>query len=193
MVAKLQISSVTNKLENTDEEYLVRGCQDNSPAAQKMLYNKYVEQMMILCLRYLINQEDAKETCMDGFYSAFRNINSFTWQGPGSVKAWLKKIMVNQCLMQLRKRRTIYVSTDIEHYEEVAVSNSDTFGTLNAKEIMKLIQGLPDGYRTVFNLYCFEGKNHKEIAELLNVSESTSKTQLYKAREILKKQITQLT
>jgi RNA polymerase sigma factor (sigma-70 family) len=194
MVGKLQISSVKKEtIQNTDEEYLVRGCQDNDPATQKILYNKYVEQMMILCLRYLTDQEDAKEVLMDGFYSAFRNINSFTYQGEGSLKAWLKKIMVNQCLMHLRKRRAVFVSTDIGHYEEVAVSASDTFGTLNVKEIMKLIQSLPDGYRTVFNLYCFEGKNHKEIAELLDVSESTSKTQLYKAREILKKQITQLT
>lgn len=193
MIAKSQISYVKREtIQNTDEEYLVKGCQENNPAAQKMLYNKYVEPMMILCLRYLVNQEEAKEAMMDGFYSSFKNIRGFNYLGPGSLKAWLKKIMINQCLMHLRKRQAFYVTgKDMEYYEDTAVA-PDTYESLTAKEIMKLVHALPDGYRTVFNLYCFEGKNHREIAELLGVSENTSKSQLHKAREILKKQVLQL-
>ena len=174
-----------------DEVWLVKCCKDNNPAAQKTLYNKYVESMMILCLRYVVDPEDAREVLMDGFLSFFRHINSFTYQGEGSVKAWLKKIVINQCLMHLRKRRSLFISgKEVEHFENVD-SGANIFSYLNAKEIMSMIHSLPDGYRTVFNLYFFEGLNHREIGEMLNISENTSKSQLHRARAILKEKILQ--
>ena len=174
-----------------DEVWLVKCCKDNNPAAQKVLYNKYVESMMILCLRYIVDPEDAKEVLMDGFLNFFRHINGFTYQGEGSVKAWLKKIVVNQCLMHLRKRRSLFISgKEAEHFENVD-NGENIFNYLNAKEIMSMIHSLPDGYRTVFNLYFFEGLNHREIGEMLNISENTSKSQLHRARAILKEKIVQ--
>lgn len=148
--------------------------------------------MMLLCLRYIANREDAKDVLMEGFFNAFKNIEKFTWQGEGSLKAWLKKIMVNQCLMHLRKQHTTFVSTtdNIEQYEYNA-QDAPVFESMDIKEIMKMIHVLPDGYRTIFNLYVFEEMNHREIAELLGISENTSKSQLHKARAILKKQILQ--
>ena len=174
-----------------DEAGLIKGCKNNDPAAQKMLYNKYVEGMMVVCLRYMVNGEDAKEVLMDGFLAFYKNIGKFTWQGEGSTKAWLKRIVINQCLMQLRKRQTAFVTgKEMEHYENPGNSES-ALDTLSAKEIMNMVHALPDGYRTVFNLYVFEGMNHREIGEMLEISENTSKSQLHRARAILKEKILQ--
>lgn len=178
-------------LNNMDEALLVKCCKDNNSAAQKILYGKYVESMMILCLRYIVDHEDAKEVLMDGFLNFFKNMDSFTYQGEGSVKAWLKKIVVNQCLMHLRKRRPLFITgKETEQYES-AGNGENIFDCMNAKEIMSMIHALPDGYRTVFNLYFFEGMNHREIGEMLNISENTSKSQLHRARAILKEKILQ--
>ncbi len=176
---------------NTDEGYLVKCCKNNNPAAQKLLYKKYEGAMMILCLRYVVDYEDAKEVLMDGFYSFFKNIGRFSYLGEGSVKAWLTKILVNQCLSFLRKRKPIFsTGKDLDSYEN-KWAEENVLDNMNIKEIMKLVQSLPDGYRTVFNLYVFEGMNHREIGEMLEISENTSKSQLHKAREILKKKILQ--
>lgn len=174
-----------------DEAYLVKCCKDNNPVAQKILYNKYVERMMIVCLRYIVNPEDAKEVLMDSFFKFFQNMGGFTYQGEGSVQAWLKKITINQCLMHLRKQQPVFISGMAVKGAEEIDNNEDIFGHLAAKDILKLIHTLPDGYRAVFNLYVFEGMGHKEIGELLNISESTSKSQLHRARALLKEKLVQ--
>jgi RNA polymerase sigma-70 factor (ECF subfamily) len=180
-----------NALHNMDEAQLVKYCKDANTVAQKILYNKYVGPMMVLCLRYVVNGEDAKEVLMDSFFNFFKNIKSFTYQGEGSVKAWLKKIVINQCLMHLRKRKLIFIDIKETVQYENTESADNVFGYLNVKEIMAMIHALPDGYRTVFNLYFFEGMNHREIGEMLNISENTSKSQLHRARTILKEKIVQ--
>lgn len=178
-------------LDKYDEEYLVKACRDDSAHMGKIIYDRYAGDMMILCLRYLGNKEDARDTVMEAFYNFLKNINSFTYQGQGSVKAWLKKITVNQCLMHLRKqKRLVIADKEVEQVEVPGFAN-ETIAQLSAKEIMKLVQTLPDGYRTVFNLYVFEEKSHKEIGALLGISENTSKSQLHKAKELLKKKILQ--
>ena len=174
-----------------DEALLVKYCKDNNSPAQKILYNKYVESMMILCLRYVVYHEDAKEVLMDSFFNFYKNISGFTYLGEGSVKAWLKKIVVNQCLMHLRKRRPLLISGKEAEYFENVDNGENVFNYLNAKEIMNMIHSLPDGYRTVFNLYFFEGLNHREIGEMLGISENTSKSQLHRARAILKEKVLQ--
>jgi RNA polymerase sigma-70 factor (ECF subfamily) len=178
-------------LNSADEQYLVKCCQNNNSQAQKMLYDKYVQSMMVLCLRYIPGPEDAKEVLMDGFCNFFKHIGTFTYQGEGSVKAWLKKILVNQCLMHLRKRQPFFIQAkEISDYES-AETDEDVLGQLTAKEILLLVHSLPDGYRAVFNLYVFEGKNHREIGELLGISENTSKSQLHRARALLKEKLFQ--
>ncbi len=179
-------------LNKMDDASVVKRCKDNDPAAQKIVYMQYAEDMMILCLRYVVDQEDAREVLMDGFFNCFKSIGNFNYLGAGSLKAWLKKIMVNQCLMHLRKRRPFFItSKEIDNYEDTTVSDN-VVDTMTAKEIMQLVHSLPEGYRIVFNLYVFEGKNHREIGEMLNISENTSKSQLHRARAILQKQLLQV-
>lgn len=160
-------------------------CKNNEPAAQRALYDRYVEDIMILCLRYIANTEEAKEAMMDGFLSFFKNIGGFEYRGAGSAKAWLKKITVNHCLMRLRKNVPHHQEL-VEGISEPAIEDSEIFGSMAAKEILELLQSLPEGYRTVFNLYVFEDMGHKEIGELLGISENTSKSQLHRARALMK-------
>ncbi|WP_276134686.1 RNA polymerase sigma factor [Polluticoccus soli] len=173
--------------DTVNELQLTEACCKQDPMAQKRLYDLHVDAMMIICYRYVPNREDAKEVMLDGFYNVFKNIGSFQYIGDGSLKAWMRKIMVNQCLMYLRKRKMVFADADTVNDE--TAGGDDTIGRLSAKEIIRLIHTLPDGYRTVFNLHVFEEKNHKEISLLLGISESTSKTQLHKAKKLLQKKI----
>ena len=153
------------------------------------MYDKYAENMMLLCYRYIPNKEDAKEVLLDAFYNFFKNIKGFTYQGDGSTRAWLKKIVMNQCLMHLRKKKMEFVTDPDGRVTEDISFNNNIIEGLSVKEIVALIHGLPDGYRTIFNLYVFDGKGHKEIADLLGISENTSKSQLHKAKALLQKKL----
>jgi RNA polymerase sigma-70 factor (ECF subfamily) len=181
---------IAGTLNNMDEAGLVSYCKNNIAAAQKILYVRYAEDMMLFCLRYIPQHEDAKEVLMDSFLSFFKNMGSFTYRGEGSVKAWLKKIVLNQCLSYLRKRNPVFIAAKEGQYEDITDSVS-VLDHLNAKEIMQMIHALPDGYRMVFNLYVFEEMNHKEIGDVLGITESTSKSQLHRARALLKEKILQ--
>jgi RNA polymerase sigma-70 factor, ECF subfamily len=172
------------------EEKLVWQCKTNSAAAQKQLFAHYAEDMMLLCLRYVPQHEDAREVLMDGFLGFFNGIGSFVYRGEGSAKAWLKKIMVGHCLDFLRKKNPVFIPVTDTHI----AGQSEWEGPvdqLSAKEILTMIHALPDGYRMVFNLYVFEGMSHKEIGAELGISESTSKSQLHRARALLKEKILQ--
>lgn len=172
-----------------DEQQLAADCHRGDRIAQRRLYETYVDFMMITCLRYIPSREDAKEVMLDGFVNAYKNIDRFEYRGSGSLKAWLKKIMVNQCLMFLRKKNNVLAQADEIDYSNEPVINTDAIAKLSMKELMQLIHELPDGYRTVFNLNTFEGMTHKEIGILLNISENTSKSQLRKAKTLLQKTI----
>lgn len=180
-------------LKNLDEALLVNYCKENNAAAQKILYHRYVDGMMVMCLRYIPDAEDAKEVLMDGFFNFFRSIDGFIYAGEGSVRAWLTKIMINQCLMQLRKRRNVFVIGKDDMVYEHKDDGESPLEYLTVKDILAMIHALPDGYRTVFNLYVFEGLTHKEIGALLNISDSTSKSQLHRARAMLKEKVLQAT
>ena len=182
----------SEQIHTADEATLVHLCSKNSAGAQKELFTRHAGAMMLICLRYLSRTTDAQEAMMDGFLNAFRGISGFTWNGGGSFAAWLRTIMVNQCLMHLRKRRIDFL-TQSNHHEEYAATYEDAHEALNMKDLLKMIHALPDGCRTVFNLYVFEDMTHKEIGEALNISESTSKTQLHRARALLKEKIIQTT
>ncbi|MBL7691424.1 MAG: sigma-70 family RNA polymerase sigma factor [Flavipsychrobacter sp.] len=175
-----------------DEATLVHLCTKNNAGAQKELFTRHAGAMMLICLRYLSRTTDAQEAMMDGFLNAFRGVSGFVWNGDGSFVAWLRAIMVNQCLMHLRKRRIDFLNHS-SHHEEFAGNYEDAQEALNMKDLLKMIHALPDGCRTVFNLYVFENMTHKEIGEALNISESTSKTQLHRARALLKEKIMQTT
>ena len=172
-----------------DTAQLIREAKQGSAPAQKCLFDLLCDKMLLVCRRYVKSHEDAEEVLLDGFYKFFKTLGSFQFQGDASLHGWIKKIMVNECLMLLRKKNvfTIVTEADAADYplEEDALNN------LSAKEIFDLVVQLPVGYRTVFNLYEIEGFEHKEIAALLGIAEGTSKSQLSKAKLLLQKNIAQ--
>ena len=133
--------------------------------------------------------EDAEELMLDGFCMLFRNLDSFDYQGEAALFGWLKKIMINECLMFMRRKNVFMLVSD-SMPEDVHLEE-DALNRMTAAEIFNLIVQLPAGYRTVFNLYEIEGMNHREIAELLGISEGTSKSQLSKAKAALQKMLMQ--
>ena len=168
------------------EESMIKGCIQGDQQAQRMLYERFAPVMYPLCLRYVKEISEAEDVMISGFMRAFDKID--TYSGKGSLSGWLRKIMINQALGHLRKNKTMYLAVDLEtaDYQPQAQWSA---GHLEAEDLMKLVRQLPLGYRTVFNLYAIEGYSHKEIAELLGISENTSKSQLSRARGLLQKQI----
>ena len=136
----------------------------------------------MICGRYVKNREDAEEIMLDGFYKFFKNLSSFNFQGDAALFAWIKKIMINECLMFLRKKTVFNIVSD-SVAEEVSLEE-EALNNLSAAEIFGLVIRLPVGYRTVFNLFEIEGMAHKEIASLLGISEGTSKSQLSKSKAL---------
>lgn len=168
---------------------LIKEARQGSAAAQKCLFDLFADKMMIVCRRYVKNSEDAEELMLDGFYKFFKAISSFTYQGDAALHSWLKRIMVNECLMFLRRKTTFTIVSETAA-DEVPLKE-DVLNKLSAVEIFNLIVQLPVGYRTIFNLHSVEGMSHKEIAQLLSINEGTSKSQLSKARTLLRKLLLQ--
>lgn len=171
------------------EVQLIEACKREESFAQRLLYDQYVERMYLLCLRYVPREADAEEMLSDAFLKCFRNIGRFTYQGEGSLRAWLSRIVVNECLMFLRRKKELVTTLD-EHKPLPLLTEPDLIlSNMNTRDILKHIQQLPAGYRTVLNLYVFEEMSHKEIAALLQITESTSKSQLFKARALLRQKM----
>lgn len=168
-----------------DVALLITEIKQGSTAAQKCLFDLYSDRMLLLCRRYLKSHEDAEEAMLDGFCRFFKKINSFTYKGEGAAEALLRQIMINECLMVLRKKNAFQLVSE-SAAEDIPFAE-EAFSRLSAAEIFNLIVQLPLGYRTVFNLYVIEGMGHKEIAGLMKISEGTSKSQLSKAKAMLQK------
>ncbi len=141
--------------------------------------------MMMLCRRYVKNQGDAEERLQDRFYKFFKKLPVFNYQGKAALFAWLKNIMINECLMQLRKKNVFSIVSESAATD--LILEADAPDNLYAGEIFNLLVQLPVGYRRVFNLYSIEGMAHKEIPALLGIAEGTSKSQLSKAKSLLQK------
>ena len=172
---------------NTAE--LVKEAKHGSAAAQKCLFDQLADKMLLVCRRYVKNKEDAEEILLDGFYKFFKSLPGFSYQGDAALQSWLKKIMVNECLMFLRKRKVFDIITETA-LDEIPLEEA-ALNYLSAAEIFNMIIQLPVGYRTVFNLYVIEGMSHPEIAALTGIAEGTSKSQLSKARTLLQKMLSQ--
>ncbi|MEN9569867.1 MAG: hypothetical protein RL172_1098 [Bacteroidota bacterium] len=170
-----------------DTAQLIQEAKGGSMAAQKCLYDAWAAKMMLVGLRYMKNEQDAEEAMLDGFYKFFNHLQGFTYHNDAALYGWLKKIMVNECLLRLRKKN---VFTIVSEEAAAAVTlDENALAALSAKEILNLVVQLPVGYRTVFNLYVLEGMEHKQIAALLGITEGTSKSQLSKARVLLQKKL----
>lgn len=172
-----------------DTAQLLKEARQGSAAAQKCLWDRWAKKMLLVCLRYLKNEQDAEEALLDGFYKFFKSLDGFTYNGDAALHGWLKKIMVNECLMQLRKKHVFTIVTEAAA-EDIPMPEA-ALNNLSAKEILALIVQLPVGYRTVFNLHVMEGMEHKEIAALLGIATGTSKSQLSKAKILLQKNLAQ--
>lgn len=142
----------------------------------------------MICLRYAHNKAEAEDMLQEGLISIFKDLRQFDPK-KAAFSAWSNKVMVNAALQHLRKWKKLIFDQQLDDYENQLTNNEDVMGSLGTKELMKFVQQLPDGYRVVFNLYVIEGYKHKEIAEILSIAESTSKTQLLKAKKMLRNQL----
>ena len=170
-----------------DEKQLIEGCINGDRKAQKALYDKYSRRMMAVCLRYVKDMEDARDLLQEGFIKLFSNIEKYS--GEGSFDGWVRKIFVNSALERLRQNDILKGADDINDINYMEMPDESAVSHLSSDEIMMYVRSLPDGFRTVFNLFAIEGYSHKEIGEKLNISESTSRSQYMRARKILQKMI----
>jgi RNA polymerase sigma-70 factor (ECF subfamily) len=169
------------------EESLIEGCISGKREFQELLYKRYAGKMLSVCSRYVKSREEAEDIAQEGFVKVFRSIATFQRIGP--LENWIRRIMINTALGYLRAQKRGLDFTDIEHLKCHPKSDQDTLSEINAKDLVGLIHSLPTGYRAVFNLFVMEGYSHLEIAAMLSISEGTSKSQLAKARNWLKKNI----
>jgi RNA polymerase sigma factor (sigma-70 family) len=170
-----------------DEQELIQGCIAARPKAQKALFDIYAPKLHVVCLRYVKDQMRAQDVLQDTFVKIFANIGNY--KSEGAFEGWLKRIAVNTCLDQLRKDKKLLTDVSIDDVSHRLAHKDYSAEKLMADDLLKLVQALPDGYRTVFNLFAIEGFSHQEIAQQLGVSESTSKTQYLRARAYLKERI----
>ena len=170
------------------EADLIAACVRGEHRAQRQLYDQLAGLMLTVCRRYLKRREDAEEALLLGFAKMFRALPNYRFEG--SFEGWVRRIMVNEALMQLRQRETLTVSfEEFAQPENLATTAATAESQLQAEDLMELLATLPAGYRTVFNLYAIEGFGHQEIANLLGISEGTSKSQLSKARALLQRRL----
>jgi RNA polymerase sigma factor (sigma-70 family) len=159
---------------NKDEGKLIRKCLRKNPEAQRYLYEKYKVMWFMICLRYSRNKTEAEDMLQEGLISIFNNLKQYDVK-KAAFSTWSSKVMVNAALQNLRKWKKL----DLD----------DVYDLLGAKELTQIVQTLPDGYRVVFNLYVVEGYKHREIAEMLDISDNTSKSQLRKAKSMLRNKL----
>ena len=170
-----------------DELDLINECINGSRSAQKQLYNNYKVKMYTLCLRYMSNKMDAEDMLQEGWVKIFKQIRTFDPQ-KGNFYSWIKRIFINTNLEFLRKKRLQF--EDIPEADIVHSTNiNKPIHDMALQELVEVLQELPTGYRSVFNLFVLEGYTHKEIAEILNISPNTSKTQLMKAKSMMKNKV----
>jgi RNA polymerase sigma-70 factor (ECF subfamily) len=171
------------------EEDLVKACQKGNPKAQRRIYEKYSPKMLGICFRYVRDEAIAEEIMIEGFVKVFEKIETFKLEG--SFEGWIRRIMINESLMYIRSNKKLQIEASYDQilYEPEPVQ----FRTdLETQDLLKLIERLPLGYRTIFNLYAIEGYSHAEIAKKLSITESTSKSQLSRARVILQNAVMEM-
>jgi len=169
------------------EQEMIEGCLRGERSAQQRLYDFYSPKMYAICCRYLKDPMQAEEALVTAFTRILKKISQY--KGEGSLEAWIKTIVIREALANIRKNQQLRIETDLENIDQQAISQWQG-DRLEQEDLLKMINALPTGYRTVFNLYAIDGYSHKEIAEQLNISESTSKSQLSRARIYLQQVLT---
>jgi RNA polymerase sigma factor (sigma-70 family) len=171
-------------LQKITEQQLISGCLKGKLDFQRELYNRYSGKMLAICRRYSRNYDDSKDILQDSFLKIFNNLSDF--RNEGSLEGWIRKTVVHTALNYYRKTSFKNEKSGLEKHQGSTDIEPGAYESLNAQDIIDAISTLPDGYRMVFNLYAIEGYSHKEIAEMLDIDESTSRSQLFKARNTLK-------
>ena len=171
----------------TDEK-LIEGCQRNDRQSQKDLYDNYSRQMYSICLRYCHDQASATDALQEGFIKVYKYIQSYN--NTGNIYNWIKKIIVRACLDQIKKEK-VHFSLDIENVNPIdhKYELDINFDDYTYKKILQILECIPPGYKLIFSMYVLDEMSHTEIASMLDITESTSRTQLYKARKLIKKNL----
>ena len=165
------------------EEIILQRCQKNDAAAQQLLYQKYSPKMLSVCYRYAKSREDAEDMLQEGFVKVFMQISRFEHRG--SLEGWILRIIVHTCINHLKKYKKFNDVLDLAYASNIMIREDNIPGIVQAKQIVECIRSLPIGYRTVLNLYAIEGYSHKEIGAMLDIEESTSRSQYTRAKNIL--------
>jgi RNA polymerase sigma-70 factor (ECF subfamily) len=165
------------------EEVMLRGCLNNMASAQEALYNRFSPRMLGVCYRFARNREDAEDMLQEGFIKVFSQMHQFRNQG--ALEGWIRRIIVHTCINVLKKNKKFADSVDIIHANSLYVNDNNIHSMLQAKQVVESIRLLPIGYRTVLNLYAIEGFTHREIATILDIEESTSRSQYTRAKAML--------
>lgn len=165
------------------EEAILKGCLQNDPAAQRELYNRYSPKMLSVCYRFAHNREDAEDMLQEGFIKIFSQMHTFG--NRGAFEGWIRRIIVHTCINILKKNKKFNESVDIIHATGAMVREESIPSIVQAKQIVECIRMLPIGYRTVLNLYALEGYSHREIGMMLDIEESTSRSQYTRAKAML--------
>lgn len=171
----------------TFDHTLIDSCIKGDRAAQKALYDRLAPRMFPLCIRYVSDRNLAEDVLQDGFVTLFTRLQDY--KGEGSFEGWARRIFVTTALMNLRKKDALKMSDDLEAARGIRTDAPSQLQNLRYKDLMAMITELPPGFRTVFNMYAIEGYSHKEIGEALGISETTSRTQLSRARQWLQNKI----
>lgn len=175
-----------------NESELSERCRQKDNVARKELYELYAGQLMAICCRYAGEREVAQDLLHDGFLKAFNSFDKFTYRGEGSLRAWLSRIMVNTALEYLRKNDILHQTLTLDEVPDTINGDvEENLERIPQKVLLDFIAALPVGYRTVFNLYTFEEKSHREIADILRINEKSSASQLFRARALLAKKVTE--
>ncbi len=165
------------------EQALLAGCLKNDPTSQRELYNRYSPKMLSVCYRFSNNREDAEDILQEGFIKVFTQINGF--QNKGSFEGWVRKIIIHTCINFLKRNKKFRESIDLEQATYLATKEETLPSIMQARQVIECIRLLPLGYKTVLNLYALEGYSHKEIAIMLEIEESTSRSQYTRAKVML--------
>jgi RNA polymerase sigma factor (sigma-70 family) len=165
------------------EEYIIAGCLHNEPSAQRELYNRFSPKMLSVCYRFAQSREDAEDMLQEGFIKVFTQIHTF--QNKGAFEGWIRRIVVHTCINFLKKYKKFSDSVDLDHAGFIHIKEESIPSIMHAKQVIECIRLLPLGYRTVLNLYAIEGYSHREISTMLDIEESTSRSQYTRAKSML--------
>lgn len=172
------------------EQQIIEGCLRNNRKAQKLLYEKYSSKFLGMCMRYAKNRLEAEDILQEAFLKIFSRISQFS--GIGSFEGWLKRIIVNTAITNYRQNLKHYYKQHIDEVNETDFDNRLADAEYSREELLNVIQGLPPGYRMVFNMFAIEGFQHKEIAEMLGIDVTTSKSQYSRAKKLLRQKLFEL-